>query len=225
MDQTEATTKNLKNITKDVLKCLIERSEEFKSSIKKFKENYFNKINKFSADEAVLRSTLENEKIIEENLSSKILLIKKSLEKEEADITKLDSENDILKDQIKELENTNKFLLEKLIDIEEKEKHLKSKCKQLRDRKENKIKEQKLINNLFKLYFGLDIIKLKEDVIKIIFYNLGCECYVIIDFSQNESVSECHPQINLEKVNYAFKEKKNFYEFIKFIREQLKQNI
>lgn len=225
MEQVEPTTKNLKNISKDVLNGLIARSEEIKTLSTNFKEHYHIKINKFTAEKTRLQAELSKETLQIEADTEIIKIMNKSLEKENLELAKLDSENQHLAEQIRIIESTNKNLLEKLIDVEEKEKYMKIKCKQLKDKKESNMKEMKIVNDLFKKYFGFDVIRLKEDSLKIVFNNLECECYVIFDFSQVESVIECYPQMNLEKINIAFREKKNFYDFAKYIRNLLKMNI
>jgi len=225
MDQTEAASKHIKNIIRDISENLQSKTEEFRALAMRFKEKYLLKTRNYSSEQAKLTQSLEDEAAIEQGLNSKKDLLKQSLEKEEIDLAKLDKENQELVDHIKSLEHTNKGLLEKQIDAEDKGKNLDLKCRTLKERNDIKFMQQKVINDKFKQFIGLDIIKVKDNIVKIVFSNLEHNCYVVVDFSRTDCVSETQPELNLEKLNYAFKEKANFYEFVKFVREELKQKV
>lgn len=225
MDQTEATVKNLKQIAKEVMEGMKKRTDEFKKSLVKFKEINSRKMASSASDRAKLMSAHDDQVFLDQALNSTLLSTRNAIEKEEYDIQKLENEQASLLRHVNELENSNRNLLEKIIDTEDKESQLQNKIKQLKDKKDNKMKDQKEHNDLFKLYLGLDIQKLKENTIKIIFNNMGTECYVVMDFSLTDPVCECLPELNLEKANYSFKEEENFYTFVKYIRTQLKQNM
>lgn len=225
MDPAEAATKNLRNIVKDVTEKLHVKSDELRRMAVQLKERHSSRSRARSEEHAKLLNAFEEGNRLGQGLIGKKNLLRKSLDKEEIDLLRAERENQELMNHLTELEIANKALLERRIDAEEKSKSLATKCRQLKERVESKYKEQKSANDTFKVYLGLDIARIKENMIKIIFNNLGIECYMVIDFSLKDCVSECHPELCLEKLNYAFKEKKSFYEFIKYARGQLKQRI
>lgn len=225
MDPAEAATKNLRNIVKDVFERMHARFDEFRRMVVQLREHHSSRSRMRAEEHARLLSAFEETSRLGQSLANRRNLLRKSLDKEEVDLLRAERENQELLDHLEELETANKILLERRIDGEEKSKSLATKCRQLKERMESKHREQKSVNDTFKVYLGLDISRIRENMIKIMFNNLGIECYVIIDFSQKDCVSECHPELSLEKLNYAFKEKKSFYEFIKYTREQLKQRI
>lgn len=225
MDQVEATSKHLKNMIKEVNENLQNRIEEFKAMIRKLKENISSSQRAYQNEKTRLIHELEDEQRLEKSLIAKKEIIRASLEKEHADLFKLEKEYEELVDHVNNLENTNRNLLESQIDAEEKNKTLNLKCKVLKEKNELKHKQQKCLNDNFRHFLGIDIVKIKEDLVKIVFNNLEASCYVLIDFSKEECVSETHPELSLEKLNFMFKEKGSFYEFIKYVREELKRKI
>lgn len=225
MDPMGAATKNLRNIVKDVSEKLHARSDELRRMVAQMREHHSSGSQRRSEEHAGLLRVFEESSRMGQGLGSKKSLLRRSLDKEEMDLLRIERENQELQDHLAELEAANKKLLEQRIDMEEKSRSLTAKCKQLKERIESKCKEQKGVNDSFKVYLGLDIVRMKENMIKIMFSNLGTECYVIIDFSLGDCVSECHPELSLEKLNHAFREKKNFYEFVRYAREQLRQKM
>lgn len=225
MEKSESPIKHLKCIVKDVTECLQSKAEGIKTSLIQYKEAFSLTQRELMNENSHLNAKLREVQGLESTLLNKKDLLVQSIENEEKDLLKAEKENRELIEMTKTLEASNKNLLERQIDAEEKLKTLSAKCKMMREKAEVKSKEQKNINDMFKIFFGMDIIKIKENIIKILFTNLETECFVIIDFSRFDCVSETFPELNLEKLNYAFNESPSFYEFVKLVRTQLKSKL
>lgn len=143
--------------------------------------------------------------------------------KDEEEIKRLEKDNQDLNNQIKELQVINKTLNDKVTELNEKYNGLFSKYSYNKEKYDTKIKQQKDLNHNYRTILGINMIRIRDNCIKVIFYNLPSECYVLIDFNNPDCVIECNPVISLEKLNFIFKEAKCFYKFIKYIRGEFKK--
>jgi hypothetical protein len=226
MDQSEAASTNIKKIINDISKNLQAKIESVKKDALELKRKQQEQSRDFSIQiSTLIMSTFEDSNREVSTLSNRKAMLRKSLDKEEADILKLEKENQDFQKQVEELESLNRGIKDRKQDAEDKYKLLMYKVQQLKGKVESKENEHKNVNEIYKKYLGLNIVKIKDNVVKILYNNLGNECYIILDFTSTDCVTESFPEINLEKLNYLFKEKKNFYEFIKCVRELLKQKL
>lgn len=224
MDQPESASKNINKILNDVLKNLQTKVEAIKKEAFELNRKQKDQLRDFSIQNSALSSTFDDSNRESQSLSNRKALLRKSLDKEELDIAKVEKENQEFQNQVDDLESHNRTLKDRKQDIEEKNKLLILKVQQLKNKVKTKENEHKGINEVYKKYLGLTITKIKENVVKIIYNNLGSECYIVLDFTNEDCVTESLPEINLERLNYLFKEK-NFYEFVKSVRDQLKQRL
>ncbi|ELA41986.1 uncharacterized protein VICG_01003 [Vittaforma corneae ATCC 50505] len=225
MDQSEATSKNIRTILNDIWQNLQSKHENLKRDAADLKRKQQDQCRDFSIQNSALLAAFEDSNREAQSLINRKVMLRKSLEKEEADIGKLDKENQEFQRQADELEVLNRSLRERRQDVEEKYKMLLLKSQQLKGKAELKENEHKEMNEAYKRYLGLEIVKIKENVVKISYNNLGSECYMVLDFTNEDCVTGSVPEINIDKLNYLFKEKRNFYEFVKCVRDQLKQRL
>lgn len=225
MDNPEAASKNIRKIIGDITQSMQTKREELKKNITDLKELYNSQIKDSCEEHSKLLCLFEEINRDSQSLNTKKALIRKSLDKEDSEIQKLDSENQDFVLQLTDLETLNKSLKERKAEFDEKFKILQTKSRNMKERIQIKTKDQKSLNEAYKKYLGIEFLKLKENVIKIQFNNFGGDCYCILDFNNEECVSECFPDLNIEKLNYLFKERKSFYEFIKYLRNQFKQKM
>lgn len=225
MDQPEAASKNIRKIINDITQSIQSSKEELKKSIAALKESHITRSRTASEEHANLISLFEEINRESQALNTRKALIRKSLDKDEIELQKLDKENQEFQKQMKDLESLNRNLKDKKEELSEKYKILQSKSSSMRERLQAKTKDQKSLNEAYKKYLGIEILKLRENVIKIQFNNFGSDYHCILDFSQEDCVSECFPEMNVERLNYLFKEGKSFYEFVKYLRDQFKQKM
>lgn len=223
MDQPEAASKNIKKIINDISQSLQAKKEELKRTITALKDRHSSQVKEASNENSNLISLFEEINRESVALNSRKNLIRKSLDKEETELIKLDKENQEFLAQMNELEALNRSFKERKDEFDEKFKVLQSKNQNMRERLQIKNKDQKSINEAYKKYLGLEIVKIRENVVKIQFNNFSSDYYCVLDFTRDDCVSECFPDMNLERLNYLFKERKSFYEFIKYLRDQFKQ--
>lgn len=225
MDQPESTSKNIRKILSDISRNLQTKMETLKKDVLELKRMQQEQARDFSMQSSALLGVFEDVSRESQALTTKKAMLRKSLEKEEADLARLERENQEFQKQADNLEALNRGLRERSEEVEEKHRMLQQKLRQLREKAELKENEHRETNIAYKKYLGLEIAKVKDNVVKISYGNLGHECYIILDFTTGDCVAESQPEVNIEKLNYLFKEKKNFYEFVKRVRDQLKQRL
>lgn len=225
MDQPEAASKNIRKILNDIWQSLQLKMENLRKDVADVKRKQQEQCRDFSIQSSTLLAAFEDANREAQSLVNRKVMLRKSLEKEETDISRLDKENQEFQRQADELEALNRSLKERRLDIEEKHKVLLLKLQQLKGKVELKESEHREMNEAYKKYLGLDITKIKDNVVKISYNNLGSECYIVLDFTNDDCVAESMPEVNIDKLNYLFKEKRNFYEFVKCMRDQLKQRL
>lgn len=225
MEEAEATSKNIRKILDDISYNLQKKLESLRKDALELKQKYQDQQRDFSIQNSSLLTAFDDLNREAQSLANKKIMLRKSLDKEETDLEKLDRENQEFQKQMDELEVLNRSLKEKKQEVEDKYKMLLLKSEQLRGKAEFRENEHREMNEAYKRYLGLEIIKMRENAVKISYGNLGTECYVIMDFTNEDCVVESLPEVNLEKLNYLFKEKKSIYEFIKCARGLLKQRL
>lgn len=222
MDQIEPVSKNIKKIVEEITQNLQTKFDSLKRDLLNLKKRQQEQTRDFSLQNSALLAVFEESNRESQTLASRKILLKKSIDKEKFDLIKLEKENQGFQQQLEELENVSAGLKERKLEALEKHRLLTVKLQQLKGKALTKETEHKGSNELYKRFLGLEMVRIKDNVVKIIYKNLGSECYVILDFSSEETVTESLPDLNLEKLNYLFKEKKNFYEFVKCVRDQMK---
>ncbi|KAM0680415.1 hypothetical protein GINT2_001475 [Glugoides intestinalis] len=225
MEQSEAASKNIRKILNDIERSIQTKFDVLKKDVAELKKRELEQQIDFSIQSSILLSSFDEVNRESQSFNNRRAPLKESIEQEDFDVSKLEKENEEFRKQVNDLDNENRDLKEKKQDVEEKYKLLLLKSQKLREKMRNKKDVHQTLNEGYKKFLGLEISKLKENTIKISYENLGSECYIVLDFSTEECVTETLPELNVEKLNYLFKEKKNFYEFVKCVREQLKQKI
>lgn len=225
MDQLEPVSKNIRNILDEISQNLHMKFDNLKKDIQHLKKKQMEQNRDFSLQNSALLSVFEEANRDSQALTNRRILLKKSLEKEETDLVKLEKENQEFQKQLDDLESVNLTLNENKQELLEKHRMLVVKLKQLKEKSSSKAIKYKEFNDLYKKFLGIEISTVKDNVIKISYKNLGTECYIILDFSKEETVTESLPELNIEKMNYLFKERKSFYEFVKCVRDQIKQKL
>jgi len=225
MDQAESTSKSIQRILSDISKNLQSKMENLKKDVLELKRMQQEQARDFSMQSSSLLGVFEDLNRETQALMARKSMLRKSLEKEEGDLARLERENQEFQRQADDLEILNRGLKEKHEEVREKYRMLQQKLQQLRGKAEVKENEHRETNSAYKKYLGLEIAKVKENVIKIAYNNLGHECHVILDFTNGDCVAESQPEVNIDRLNCLFKEKKNFYEFVKRVRDQLKQRL
>lgn len=225
MDRPEAVSKNIKKILNDIAQNLQTKLEGFKKDVEDLKKKQMMQGREFAIQNSALLSAFDEANRESQSLTNRKHLLKNSIDREESDLSRLEKENTEFQKQVDELEGVNRTLRERKQDAEEKYKMLLLKLQQIKGRAQSKEKEHKELNESYKKFLGLEITKVKENSIKISYKNLGSDCYVVLDFAADEIVVESLPELNLEKLNYFLKERANFYEFVKYVRDQMKQKL
>jgi hypothetical protein len=215
MDYSDS-SKNIRKIINDLNQSILSKKEELRKNTLLLKDKFLNKNKESNLENNNLIKLYEELNEENSNLNNKKNLIKKNLEREEQELLKINKENLELENNIKELETINcknveikRDLIEKLNKIRNLNANLKNKNRNLNS------------NELYKKYLGIELIKIKENVIKLEFNNFNSDSFVILDFTREDCVIECCPEINIERLNYLIKDK-SFYEFVKYLREQFK---
>lgn len=225
MDDSDSTTKNIRKILNEVSKSLQVKMDVLKRDVADLKRMQQEQERDFSMQSSALLGVFEDLNRETQVLTTRRTMLKKSLDKEEVDLVRLERENQEFQKQVDGLEALNRSLKEERDEAEEKHRILQQKLQLLRSKTKLKENEHKGVNMTYKKYLGFDIIRVRDNVVKIVYYNLGHECYITLDFTNQECVVESQPEVNLDKLNYAFKERENFYEFFKRVREILKQRL
>lgn len=144
---------------------------------------------------------------------------------DEEELSRLEAENQTLQSQVKELLSTNRKLAGRKEEGEQRLSALVSRLQAMKAKHESNLEMQKRLNQEFRTFLGVDILRARDKTLKIVFSHLGVESYVIIDFNKESCVDECVPELNLEKLNFMFKEGNDFYKFIKFVRTEIKKKL
>lgn len=236
MESHESSSKNIKNLLKEIEENLLDKFNKLKKSAADLREKR-QTVSLLCAEQNLkLLNSFEAADRESNSFSNKKANLRKALDKEEADLMTLTRENDELLYNLSVLESNNKMLKERLSEAEENLNKKIMRLNILKQKKQSKMDEQQVLNEYYKKYLGIEISSVRENVLKIQFTLIPSGCYIIIDFNENSadvecnkssfgSVIECLPDINLDQVNFAFKEKKNIYEFLKHMRSVFLQKM
>ncbi|KAF7683493.1 Kinetochore protein Spc25 [Astathelohania contejeani] len=172
-----------------------------------------------SLNQAYALARERNEALIKERNS-----LNEAIEAEKKELSAHERENSDLKNQVTSAGETRIQLAGRLASLENKLFSLTKKCELVESKNKEKEKKLEIKANLYREYLGIDILPLKENVLKIEFrYVIDGDCFVVFNFDNTSPISEIFPSIlSLEKVNYKLEESKNFYSFLKWIRNEFK---
>lgn len=221
----DSPTKTIKRLVKELSENLNGKTSSLKKQTAKIREDHMLHERKACEELARLNKTLEELKISNQALINRRQTIQDIICRDEEELAKIEGENESLQGQVRELQLSNKKFSDSKNESSDKHNNLQARYQALKNKYDTKIKEQKSMNHNFKVYLGVDIFRVKDKTLKIVFYNLGVECYVIIDFNKEECVGECVPDLNVERLNFMFKEGGDFYKFIRFVRAEIRKKL
>lgn len=175
-----------------------------------------------------MSSTINEMKEKNERMIDRRNVLRKKIEEDEKEIKEWEEEKLDLIDQIKELEINLNSLKSTYKEKKSKAENLLRKSQMITHKNKLRDDEFSIKAEYFKKYLGINIIPIREDIIKIVFSRVYTddlvECYVIMDLSSESPVTETYPQLyDIDKVNCIFKEYSNFHEFIKTMRNEFKK--
>lgn len=175
---------------------------------------------RMSGDISRLNKVLEDCKAENHALLARRQAIQSMKEQDATELSRLDTENTGLQAQVRDLSAANLKLKDRKAECDQRLQGLQSRLQAVRTKHDAKISKQKLVNEKYKKYLGIDVYRLKDHVLKIEFMNLEVDSYIIVDFNSDLHITECVPELSLEKLNFMFNEGGDFYEFIKFVRKE-----
>jgi myosin heavy subunit len=161
-----------------------------------------------------------NEKMVEERNG-----LRSEIEQDEAELRASEGEKHELLNQIKELEMNNANLKDVYNEKKSRGDGLSRKLAMIEAKGKQKEEAVRKKVELYRRYLGVDIVPVKEDVIRIVFGGMCAdeeiECSVLLDLSSESPVVETFPQIyTLEALNHIFRRHSNFHEFLKTVRSE-----
>lgn len=221
----DSPTKTIRRLVKEISENLSVKTNNLRRQAARMREDHV--LHERRACEEVVRLSrmLEELKASNQTLINRRQAIQDIIRKDEEELARIEGENESLQVQLKELQHLNKKFGDARGESEDKYGGLQARYQSLKSKYDAKMREQKLVNHNFKTYLGIDIFRIKDRALKIVFHNLGAECYVIIDFSMGDCVSECVPDLNLERLNFMFREGGDFYRFIRFVRAEIRKRL
>lgn len=161
-----------------------------------------------------------------EYLKNEYLNINKIVENNKKELVSSIEENTTMKDQINLLENRIRESKVRIQELNSRMERQNYEIKRQENQKKNRISMLKESVSKYKKYLGLEIVPIKDSVIKIEFFNITRDSqvsYIVLDFSEGNTVTDCYPLFNsLESINFLFLNHNDFYEFLKVVRSQFK---
>lgn len=221
----ESASKTTKNILKELSETLKSNINSLKRRTGHLRETYMLQERNDVEELSKLKKTLESMKETNQMLMNKHRNIKEAIEEDLVEHKKMEDRYQHVEIQLKDLQTAYSVNMITEQELTEKLSMIQAKYQILKNKYETKKNQQLAINHNFKIFLGLDIFSMRENTLKIVFNNMGAECNVIIDFDKKESVSQCVPELNLERLNFIFKEGMDFYKFIKIIRDEIKRKL
>ncbi len=131
-----------------------------------------------------------------------------------------DKENSIFQNQHVELKDTHEELTKKWREVEDAFSTISNKLSCLKNRRDYCVNEQKGLAEKYRKYLGLDIYRIGENTVKVIFTKLKEPCFLIFCFNDSLPVISVEPEIGVDFCNNLFTQEKNFFSFLKIIRRE-----
>ncbi|KAI5150031.1 hypothetical protein ENBRE01_1259 [Enteropsectra breve] len=219
----EIAVATIKKLAKEIQDNLSGGATEIKGSFLRLGEKSAVAKSRIQEERARLEKTSEHVKAANQALIQRRHAIEQSIQNDAAEMQQLEDENINFEKQHGVLTLLNKTLSERKNELTEKYANLNSRYSTLKAKRDLKLKEQHTINQHYKTFLGLDIHRVRDHCIKIVFSHFSTECSTTIDFNREDCVIECMPELNLERLNFAFKEKGCFYKFAQYLRNEFKK--
>ncbi|AFN84093.1 chromosome segregation protein Spc25-like protein [Encephalitozoon romaleae SJ-2008] len=164
-----------------------------------------------------------NERLVDERNA-----LKSRIEQDTKDLKASEDEKHELMNQIRELEMNNLDLKEVFQEKKGIENAFVKKMELIFERNKQREALMEAKAEWFKRYLGMDIIPVRENVIKIVFSRIcpedSVECFVTLDLSMEDAVIDLFPRMyDLEKANGVFRECRSFHDFLAVIRKEFRR--
>ncbi|CAD26033.2 similarity to HYPOTHETICAL PROTEIN YDD5_SCHPO [Encephalitozoon cuniculi GB-M1] len=168
-------------------------------------------------------STLNEMKERNERLVDERNGLRSRIEQDTKDLRASEDERHELMNQIKELEMGNLDLKEVLKEKRGIEGAFAKKIELVFERNKQREAQMEAKAGWFRRYLGIEIIPMRENVIKVVFSRIcpedSVECFVTLDLSADGPVVDLFPRMyGLERANSLFREHNNFHDFLRVIR-------
>ncbi len=218
-------SKTIKHMQDEILENIRERLAVLKRKFGESRESYF--LQERNNTEAIVkgRRKLEDLRSINKLLTTKKSKLEEEIRKDELEKQKAAEKFQQMEAELNILSEINTAKQKLRSDLFESIQTLNAKYLIQKNKFDTSDKHQMEINSRFRKFLGLEIECIKENKLKIGFNNLGVDCYFIIDFNSKDCVTECVPEINIERANFLFKEIQDFYKFIKTMRNEIKSKL
>jgi len=173
-------------------------------------------------------STLNEMKEKNEMLVSERNALKAKIEQDSEDMRMSDNERHELLNQIKELEMSSFGLSEVSKEKKGMSGALVRKMEMVSERNKLREKQMETKVGLFRKCLGMDIVPIRENVIKIVFGRMcadeSVECFVMLDLSIDMPVIDMFPRIDsVERMNAMFRVHGNFHDFLSAVRREFRK--
>ncbi|KAI4291305.1 hypothetical protein PAPHI01_0579 [Pancytospora philotis] len=221
----DSAAKAVRKLAADVSENMTNRVNDLKRKFARMNETQGLEERRLNGEVLRLTKMLEDLRAQTHTLIERRASVQGIREKDVQELARLEADNQQLQAQIEGLAQTNARLLELKADAEGKRDSLQTKLLVMRKKHEAKITELKSAGESYRRYMGIDISRVKDRALKLEFFYLGAECYLVIDFSTGGAITDCVPELNLEKLNYMFKEGGDFYEFIRSVRNEFRMRV
>lgn len=221
----ESASKTIKSMADEIIKSINSKTKELRLKITAHKQKDKNERRISAEENTKILKQLEEGRRKYEARNKKRDVLQDRLEKDSTELARLENENGRLEEQLKELQMAHGILSERCAELQNKHRQLESQYSLLKHKHEEQSKMVLDENRNYRTYLGIDIVKLKNDFVKLAFNNLGTDCHVIFNFKDEPSVSSCIPDLGVEKLDFMFKEIGDFYLFVKTVREEFKKRL
>lgn len=138
----------------------------------------------------------------------------------QSEMVETEKENDSYKQNEKNLSKTLQLLKAKCVEIEEECNDLKVKKANLIERNKEFISQTERENAYYQKFFGMEYKIINNGVFKLFFTVENKKCWVVLNFNTENLIVESEPSFDLEKINAKVKEGKDFYIFLKNMRQE-----
>lgn len=170
-------------------------------------------------------STLNEMKERNERLVDERNMLWARIEQDTEELRASEDERHELLNQIRELEMSSVQLGEVLRERKAIEASLVKKTELVSERARQREAQMEERSRWFRRYLGMDIVPVRENVIKIVFGRIcrdeGVECFVTLDLSLESPVVDLFPRVyGLERANGEFREHGGFHEFLRAVRQE-----
>ena len=221
-ESVQSAASSVKVLADEILHGLREKINNIQSKIHKMQAEHLLKRQKEINELSRLKNAVQMAEERKKGLDAKREAIKRALETDEKDIAKQNSQNKGLETLLRDLALHNKELVARKKEKESLLETLTSRYNVMRVKHEQKVARQLALNQNFKTYLGLNVCTIQEKNIRIVFKNLEVDCYIELDFENEDCVCACVPDLDLDRLNAAFKSEPSFYKFVKFVRNEIK---